>query len=136
VIVADTNLLARIIITGETSPIAREVFKLDGDWRSPSIWKYEFLNLLSTSAKFGGLPQDQAQKIWLQASDWMRHRTEEPDASLALRLSIDLKISAYDALFVALARQHKTVLLTWDKALQKTAFPWAVTPEEFLKMKR
>ena len=46
-IVADTNLLAYILIDGKETSLAERLFALDSEWIAPLLWKSEFRNLLS-----------------------------------------------------------------------------------------
>lgn len=46
-IVADTNLIAYLWISGEKSELADQVFQKDPSWIAPVLWRSEFRNVLS-----------------------------------------------------------------------------------------
>lgn len=52
-IVADTNLIAYLLIPGPFSKDAERVQRRDPDWRAPWLWRSEFLNVLSLYVRTG-----------------------------------------------------------------------------------
>lgn len=54
-IVADTNLIGYLAIQGIHTPKARTAYGRDAIWMVPPLWRSEFLNVLVTSVRFGGL---------------------------------------------------------------------------------
>ncbi|MGZ5446412.1 MAG: hypothetical protein ACXWLY_31220 [Thermoanaerobaculia bacterium] len=50
-IVADTNLVAYLLIEGDKTAAARAVWKKDSRWMLPTLWRSEFLNVLTTAVR-------------------------------------------------------------------------------------
>ncbi len=47
-IVVDVNVVAYYFIEGDKTALAREVMQADPDWRLPSLWRHEYLNVVAT----------------------------------------------------------------------------------------
>lgn len=121
-IVVDTNVISYLMIEGDKTDAAQRVYKIDNEWVVPSLWRHEFLNVLSTFVRHGGGQIQQAETLWYQAVDLFQNRERDLEASLALKVSVDHQISAYDAQFVVLALKNQARLITEDRRLQ-AAFP-------------
>ena len=50
-IVADTNLIAYLLIDSAQTAQAEAILEKDGDWHAPSLWRHEFRNILATDVK-------------------------------------------------------------------------------------
>lgn len=121
-IVVDSNVLAYLLIEGEQTTLAAAVWRLDPQWCLPVLWRHEFLNILATYVKAGGAEITDVEEVWREALRLTAPGEHEVDPVAALRLAIRHKISAYDAQFVALARQLEVPLVTEDRRLRE-AFP-------------
>lgn len=117
-IVVDTNVITYLLIEGEQTVAAQELWSLDSDWRVPPLWRHELLNVLATLGKAGGLDLHEAQEIWRTALDLFASSEEDVAPSAALRLAVQAGISAYDAQFVILARRLEVPLVTEDRRLR------------------
>ena len=130
-IVADTNLVAYLMIEGDRTASARRVWERDSDWILPPLWRSEFLNVLATAVRVGVLDEEQSFHAWLDAVTIFGRREREPGGEAVLRTAIRNRISAYDAQFVVIAKELGVQLVTGDRKLQKACEKIAVTIEQF-----
>lgn len=121
-IVVDVNVVAYFFIEGEKTALARDLFLRDSDWRLPTLWRHEYLNVLATFVRQNGATIAQAQILWRQSVELFGSGEQSVDMEAALVLATGKRISAYDAQYIALARQLQTVCVTEDKRLLRT-FP-------------
>lgn len=121
-IVVDVNVVAYYFIEGEKTALARQLMSFDPDWRVPSLWRHEYLNVLATYARKGAATQEDTLVLWRRAAEYLKPREHVAGAETALALAIQNPISAYDAQYVALAQHLQTVFVSEDRRLQK-AFP-------------
>jgi predicted nucleic acid-binding protein len=121
-IVVDTNVVAYALIEGTHTALARRVWSLDPAWRLPDLWAHEYLNILATYARVGGMSLRKATQLWNQATELLSGCLRPVDMLLALELAVENNISAYDAQFVALARSLGVACVTEDQRLLG-AFP-------------
>ena len=128
-IVMDVNIIAYLLLVGEKTSLAQEVYALDSDWLVPELWSHEFLNVLATNVKFGGITLDQANLAWENGRFFLGDNVQPIDPKRALALAVEKQISAYDAQYVALAQSLGCELLTEDSKLcdklPETAVPMA-----------
>ena len=121
-IVVDTNLVAYAVLEGPQTPLALQVREKDAEWRLPTLWRHEFLNVLATYVQHGGLGLQQALALWDRASKLLAPCERVVDMTVALDLAITHRVSAHDAQFLALAQSLNAPCLTEDRRLLK-AFP-------------
>lgn len=128
-IVADTNLIAYLLIPGEHSTAARAVLKKDPAWHAPTLWRTEFVSVLLKHLKRGDFEVDIALDLLEAASELMRTGEHQVRQSDAMRLALQSGRSAYDCDFVALAQDLGLPLVTADSRLAE-AFPDCAQPME------
>ena len=116
-IVADNNIIAYLLISGERTEQARQLYAADSDWFVPTLWRHEFLNVLATLVKYGGGDVTDALGLWQQAEMLLINRERTVSLPDALKLAVVSGISAYDAQYVALAESLNCALVTEDKRL-------------------
>ena len=121
-IVVDTNIITYRLIIGDKTDKTIELEKLDSDWIAPVLWRFEFLNVLSTLTKNNYLEIDQNILIWKNAESLLQNKEYSVDPEAVLKISVENKISAYDAQYIVLAKMYKTKCITEDKKLL-TLFP-------------
>jgi predicted nucleic acid-binding protein len=131
VIVADTNLIAYLLVDGPFTKEARAVYEKDPDWVAPSFWWSEFRNVLVMSLRRSLMSITDALEI-LEDADLLMGGKERDSASFRiLRLAADSGCSAYDCEFVALALDLGVPLVTSDRALIEKFKPTAVSMKTF-----
>ena len=130
-IIADTNLVSYLLIEGERTTAARRVHQQDPDWKLPTLWRSEFLNVLATAVRAGVLERAQAFSVWWTACDLFSHQEIEPDGDQVLSVALERQISAYDAHFVVLAQDLGIPLVTGDAVIARQCPDLTVTIENF-----
>ena len=116
-IVVDTNVIAYRFIAGDKTKPALRLEKYDADWRVPYLWRYEYLNVLSTLTKNSIIKENQGIIIWQNTLGYLNGREYGVDAEKVLRISIHSGISAYDACYIILAQSLNTKCATSDNKL-------------------
>jgi len=129
VIVADTNVIAYLLIPSPFTVMAERVYAQDPEWVAPTLWRSEFRNVLSLYMRRSLLSLDQAVALQEEAEDLLQGREFEVISADVLSLARDSGCSAYDSEFVALARFLGVPLVTADRRLAR-AFPQYARPLE------
>lgn len=131
-IVADTNLIAYLLLEGPKVAEAEAVFRKDADWVAPALWRSEFRNVLAMLMRQQRLDLPGATACWQEAETLIATPEASSDSHEILRLAQTSGCTAYDCEFVALARQLGAPLVTADGQVLK-AFPGiAVSLQAFL----
>lgn len=132
-IVADSNLIAYLLIPGDKSALADEVLLKDSEWAVPLICRSEMRNILALYMRHEAMSLSQARRTMEKAESLWRSREFAVPSDDVLELSFHHSITAYDGEYAVLAKQLGIPLVTFDKAVRK-AFPnTAITAEDFLK---
>ncbi|MGA3171341.1 MAG: type II toxin-antitoxin system VapC family toxin [Chthoniobacteraceae bacterium] len=132
-IVADTSLIASLLLSTPATDAAENVLKSDPEWTAPDLWRYEFKNVLATRVRQLGLPLDHAMALFGKAEEVISPSDFEVHPGAILNLAHTKKLSAYDAEFVALAIVLRVKLVTLDRGILRAAPDVAISPEEFIK---
>jgi predicted nucleic acid-binding protein len=133
-IVADTNLVAYLLIEGQRTQAAREVWQKDHEWCLPPLWRSEFLNVLTTSVRSNVISETQAIQAWRTGLQLVGHNEQEPLGEPVLHTALRYKISAYDAQFVSVAESLNIPLVTVDRKLISACKGVAVSIESFAEL--
>jgi predicted nucleic acid-binding protein len=131
VIVLDVNVVAYALIEGAHTKVARKVLELDPVWRIPGLWAHEFLNILVTYLQHSAMKPNDAVSLWNRANELLTECTLPLDPLDAMRLAIAHKIAAYDAEYLALARELGVFCVTADRELVRKAPALAKSMEAF-----
>jgi predicted nucleic acid-binding protein len=131
-IVADTNLIAYLLIAGDKTATARQVYQQDPDWFVPPLWQHEFLNVLTKYIRYEGSNVAEALTIWQNSIQFLSYRERRINLANALQLAASLQISAYDAQFLTLAQSLGCWLVTEDKQLLKKSPEYTQSMQQFL----
>lgn len=130
-IVADTNLIAYLLIEGDKTDMARAVWETDSQWMLPTLWRSEFLNVLATSVRAKVMTSQEAHDIWNVAQTVFGQSEVEPSGDAVLETAAARNLSAYDAQFVVAASDLEVRLITSDRRLLKACPDIAISPETF-----
>ncbi|MFH1023856.1 MAG: type II toxin-antitoxin system VapC family toxin [Planctomycetota bacterium] len=132
-IVADTNLIAYYLIEGEKTAESRAVRARDPHWLAPLLWRYEFKNILVLHGRRSRIPHSHLIRLWEEATEILAHGEFSPQAETVLQIAGEHHISAYDAEFVALAREQGVPLVTTDAELLSKFPGMAQSPADFIR---
>jgi predicted nucleic acid-binding protein len=118
VIVTDAHQLVYLYVRGGAlTDRVDAVYRRDGDWAAPYLWRSEVRNALARMIRDRKITMDEACQV------------ASPDV---LALAIQSGCTAYDCEYVALAEALDVPLVTEDREVLR-AFPArAVSPEEFV----
>ncbi len=131
-IVADTNLIVYLFITGDQTPLAQDVLAKDPHWIVPPLWQSEFRNVLAGYIR-RGMELSQAQEIMRDALLTLENRQVAPSSEKVFELVSKSDCTAYDCEFIALAQQLNILLVTSDKQLLQRFPDSAIALKEFIK---
>jgi predicted nucleic acid-binding protein len=131
VIVADTNLIAYLLITGQFTDRAATVYLKDPQWVAPRLWRSEFRNVLAVSLQRGLLDLQESLRIMEHAEQMMRGQEFEIPSTNVLGLAAASGCAAYGCEFVALAQELGVPLVTADSALLSRFKRIAVSMDDF-----
>ena len=132
-IVADTNLVAYLLVEGTRTATAKAVWEKDSQWMLPTIWRSEFLNVLTTAVRADVLTLHQAHDAWQVALTIFGGNEVEPEGDDVLDRAAERSLSAYDAQFVVAASDLDVPLVTSDRRLLAACADLAISPEGFLE---
>jgi predicted nucleic acid-binding protein len=132
VIVADTNLIVYLFITGDQTALAQKVLAKDPYWIVPPLWQSEFRNVLAAYMR-RGMTLSRAKDLMSDALMTLEKREILPPYQKVLELITETDCTAYDCEFVALAQQLSIQLVTADKQLLARFPACAISLEEFLR---
>ena len=128
-IVADTNLIAYLLIEGPMSAAGQRVLERDPMLIAPVIWHSELLNVLATTVREGHKSKEKAQEIWAHAPAFV-HDAEVPPLEV-LDLAVSTRFATFDCYYVVLARKFNIPLVTADKKMLREFSDIAVSIETY-----
>ena len=131
-IVADTNLIVYLFITGDQTALAQKVLAKDPHWIVPPLWQSEFRNVLAAYIR-RGMAVSRAKRLMSDALQTLEKREILPPYEKVLDLIAESDCTAYDCEFVALANELNVQLVTADKQLLKRFPGRTISLEEFVK---
>ena len=132
-IVADSNLIAYLLIPGDKSTIADAVFLRDSEWAVPLVCRSEVRNILSVYMRHANMSLPQARATMEQAERLWREREFSVPSNDVLELTRRHNVTAYDGEFVVLAQALDVRLVTFDWAVRKMFPGIAMGPADFLR---
>ena len=129
-IVADTNLIVYLFITGDQTTLAQKILDKDPQWIVPPLWQSEFRNVLAAYIR-RGMTLTEAIRIMHDALETLEERQVVPSYKDILDLVAESECTAYNCEFVALARQLNVRLVTADKQLLRQFPEDTISLEEY-----
>jgi predicted nucleic acid-binding protein len=126
-IVVDTNVMVDRLVGGKNGADAALLFESDPEWAAPTLLVSELRNVLLGYVRRGDLRADQAKAMYEDAAEILGGRITRVGGSQVIDIALECDLTAYDAEFVALARELGVALATSDKAILKGATDVAVS---------
>ena len=114
-IVADTDVLAYLLLPGDRTVLARRAFVRDPVWVAPPLWRSELRNVLALYVRQRRLALDDAIAVQEEAEGLVGGRELPVDSARVLSLAAETGRSAYDCEFAALAEHLDVPLVTSDR---------------------
>ena len=130
-IVADTNLIAYLLLTGHRTRQAEAAFGRDPMWAAPLLWRSEFRNILAHYCRRGSLAWSQYVQVCDKAERLVQGQEYAVASAPVLALSAESRCSAYDCEFVALAQDLDVPVVTSDRVILKEFPSIAVSLDTF-----
>ena len=135
-VLVDTNILAFLLIEGDRTTKAQELYVLDSDWHSDEFILVEFSNILATYVRTGDLTAAKAMGLLREAEGLLSRSLGSVPHAAALATANRYRVSVYDARFLVAAESHGTRLITEDQSLRKAAGGLALSLDEGLAFAR
>ena len=116
-IVVDTTVLTEVFVHQRASTSMEQLRNVDREWAAPDLWRHELLSVVwkYVRADMGTVAGSEA--AMRNAERIMAPHTFRMRPVTVLSTALEFGISAYDAHFVALAREMSTTLYTHDRRL-------------------
>ncbi len=132
-IVADTNLLVYLMVAGEFTRQAEQVYERDSQWAAPPLWRSEFRNAMASYVRRGRLKLHDAIDKTAAAEALMEGQDIQIDSVRVLVLAAESGCTAYDCEFVAVAQDLGVPLVTSDDRVLSKFKSVAVSMQAFIK---
>ncbi len=132
-IVADTNIIAYLLLPTSYSNSVDDLYKQDSNWAAPTLWKSEFRNVLALYLRKRIITLEKALQLQETAESIMLNSEFDVSSSRILALVEEGNCSSYDCEFVALAHHLNTQLITQDKKILKEFPSTAISIADFLR---
>jgi predicted nucleic acid-binding protein len=98
---------------------SRALLREDADWISVGLWRYEFGNVLLKYVRVGRLGAAEMELALEEVPGLLVETVEDIAALEVWRLSLESRLSYYDAAYVWLARSRNSRLYTRDSGILK-----------------
>jgi predicted nucleic acid-binding protein len=121
VIVADANTILYALTPGEHTEAARAALESADGVAVPALWRLEVANALAVITRRGLLTREQGSQAFTDALATFSSREHDVAPAAALSVALESNLSAYDAEYVALARELTCTLVTNDRRIIREA---------------
>ena len=131
-IVVDTNIIVHMTFATPYSPMVSSLHQKNSVWEAPSLWKSEFLKVLSLYHRKGIINYDESLNALDFAERLIGGREHRVLAKSIVDVVINSACSSYDCEFVVLAQKLGTRLITYDNNIIQEFPDVAVNPDVYL----
>lgn len=130
-IISDTCLIFHLFNETSLTVKAQKVLDKDSHWVLPSLWREEYASILSKLVRREKRDIDSVIAHFNYTVEELKNGEIHVETQRALKISIDYKISVYDAHFVALAIDFNVPLITEDQEVLKRCSHLALNLNDF-----
>ncbi len=128
-IVADTNIVAYLVIQGDLTDRVESLRAREKHWKAPALFRHEWLNVVTLYVYKKLLSRDEAIRAFRRGMALVEIDEGIPDPVRIINLHQASGCASYDCQFVALAEDVSVKMVTFDEQILR-AFPsLAVLPE-------
>jgi predicted nucleic acid-binding protein len=120
-LVVDANVVAYLLIEGDKTSQARDLWAIDHDWRAPRLLFYELGNVFAQLVKQRAISLEEGIAGLERAAGLVRLHEQDPPAARLLQVAAKLAVTAYDASYLATAEALGAPLVTEDSRLLRVA---------------
>ena len=120
-IAVDSNVLAYLVVHSRQTPEAYALLERDSDWHSDVFALVELTNVLATAMRVRQLALPKAARALAEAQSVIEAGLHAVTHADALAVAARFGISAYDARYIAVARDLGVRLVTEDARLRRAA---------------
>jgi len=128
-LVVDANVVAYLLVAGEKTEQARELWEKDRDWHAPRLLYYELANVFTRLVKQAVTTPAEGRAGLESALGLVRLLDTDPSPARILEIASRLEISGYDACYLGAAEMLRAPLVTEDIRLLRAA-PGVARPLE------
>jgi predicted nucleic acid-binding protein len=121
VLLVDANVVAYLLIQGDKTPQARDLWAMDRDWHAPRLLAYELANVFAQLVRQQAISLEAGIAGLEGAAGLVRLHEQEHSVARILEIASKLHVSAYDASYLAAAEALGTPLVTEDRRLLRAA---------------
>lgn len=132
-IVADTNLIAYLLLKGPHTALAHSVLEQDPIWAVPVLWRSEFRSVLAAYMRQRDLSVREAWRAHELAEGLVGAHEYTLGGEHVLHLVAASPCSAYDCEYVALAEDLGVQLVTSDRDVLRHFPRVAIHPRSFVR---
>jgi len=130
----DTNVAVSLWIDNDWTASARRLLAHDPDWRTEPYALIEFSNVMTTYVRTRRASARQAERCLAEAEQLLAPGLQPVAHRSALQTAVKFSVSAYDARFLAAARELGVKLVTEDAKLRRAAPVWTQSIEQALSV--
>ncbi|MEY2510841.1 MAG: hypothetical protein QOE26_1604 [Verrucomicrobiota bacterium] len=120
-VIVDTNVIAPLYVRSARTDTVAELFARDAVWRTEPLALIELSNVLITYERSRHITAATARDCLNRAAAFLQPHFFRVSHQAALEAALDYRVTAYDARFLALARQVGARLITEDAKLRAAA---------------
>ena len=131
-IVVDTNIILYLLLPNEKyNQLAFNLYEKDKNWVAPSLWRYEFLSILTLYQRKTIIKPNISKILFKKALEVVESR-DLINVDHVFNAIENSTLSAYDCNFVGLSKETGLPLITEDKKILTQFSTIAVSMEKYL----